>query len=65
MQQRLAECKRDRTKKKQTGSLQDRVFTGEELQSDSGQETGGGKNKSTKWLEYVSDAKKKLNPNLH
>lgn len=56
MQQRLAECRRDRTKK-QTGSLQDRVFTGAELQSDSGQENGGGKNKSMRWLEYSSHAK--------
>jgi len=46
-----------RQDKKQTGSLQDRVFTGAELQSDSGQEAGGGKNKSVKWLEYLSHAK--------
>jgi hypothetical protein len=51
-----AEQESDRTEK-QTGIMQDRGFTGAELPIDSGQEIGGGKNKSTKWLEYLSNVK--------
>jgi hypothetical protein len=55
-----AEQESDRTEK-QTGRLQDRGLTGAELQNDSGQETGGGKNRRMKWLEYLSNIKIKQN----
>jgi hypothetical protein len=42
----------DKTEK-EIGSFQDRGFTRAELQSDSVQETGVGKNKSMKWLECL------------